>query len=93
MKALRESDELLALHVLGWILTDEPRRERLLGLTGLSPEDLRASLEEPATLGAILQFIAAHEADLMSCADAIGVTPEELGASARRLSAEEGIME
>lgn len=90
---MRQSDELLALHVLGWILTDEPRRERLLGLTGLSPEDLRASLEQPATLGAILQFIAAHEDDLISCADAIGVTPAELGMAARRLSSAEGMME
>lgn len=90
---MRESDETLALQALGWILTDEPRRERLLAMTGLSPDNLRTSLDEPGTLGAILQFLAAHEADLMMCADAMGVSPEDLGGAARRMTGVEGWME
>ena len=49
-----DGDAALALRALGWILSDEPRAERLLGLTGLAPADLRASLGEQATLAAIL---------------------------------------
>lgn len=90
---MREGDETLALQVLGWILMDEPRRERLLGMTGLSPEGLRASLGEAGTLAAILQFLAAHEGDLMHCAEDLNVSPEELGAAARRLAGVEGMME
>ena len=43
---MNDGDAALALHALGWILTDEPRAERLLGMTGLSPEGLRAALGE-----------------------------------------------
>ena len=51
---MHDGDAALALQALGWILSDEPRAERLLGLTGLAPDELRASLGEQATLAAIL---------------------------------------
>ena len=51
---MNDGDEALALHALGWILADEPRAERLLGMTGLDPATLRSSLDDRATLGAIL---------------------------------------
>ena len=82
---MHEGDEALALHALGWILSDEPRAERLLGLTGLAPDELRASLGERATLAAILAFLAGHENDLVACADALQVPPASLAAAAQRL--------
>ena len=82
---MHDADEALALQALGWILTDEPRAERLLGLTGLAPDELRASLGEQATLAAILSFLTAHENDLVACADALQVPPDLLAAAARRL--------
>jgi hypothetical protein len=82
---LDEDDAALALHALGWILSDEPRAERLLGLTGLDPDSLRVSLGEQETLAAILSFLIAHEADLIACATALDVTPETLAAAAWRL--------
>ena len=75
----------LALAALGWTLSDDTRAERLLSLTGLTPEDLRTGLGEPATLAAILAFLEAHEPDLVACADAIGATPAELVEARRRL--------
>lgn len=82
---LLEDDAALALHALGWILNDEPRAERLLGLTGLTPEELRASLGERATLAAILAFLTGHENDLVACADALQVPPASIAAAAHRL--------
>lgn len=82
---MHEGDEALALNALGWILSDEPRAERLLGLTGLAPEDLRALLGERATLAAILSFLTGHENDLVACADALQVPPASLAAAAQRL--------
>jgi len=87
---LHEGDEALALHALGWILADEPRAERLLGMTGLTPEGLRASLGQRATLAAVLGFLAAHEPDLVACAAALGQDPDALAAAARRLEGQEG---
>ena len=68
----------LALAALGWTLADGGRAERLLALTGLTPDELRAGLGEPATLAAILAFLEAHEPDLVACADALDVPPSAL---------------
>ncbi|MCC2601325.1 DUF3572 domain-containing protein [Sphingopyxis yananensis] len=87
---MRDDDQILALQALAWILSDEPRRERLLGMTGLTPDALRASLGEPAVMGAILQFLAGHEDDLIACADATGISAQSFGAAARRLEQAEG---
>ncbi|WP_260581589.1 DUF3572 domain-containing protein [Sphingopyxis sp. PET50] len=88
---MHDADEALALNALGWILTDEPRAERLLALTGLSPETLRESLGQRATLAAILSFLTAHEADLVACAVGLDIRPEDIAAAAHRLSGDERI--
>jgi hypothetical protein len=77
----------LALNALGWVLSDQDRAERFLSLTGLTPEELRASLGEPSTLGAVMDFLCAHEPDLLGAADALGVQPEVLVAAQRKLGA------
>src|SRR3546814_7078098 len=74
---VQEADEALALQALGWILADEPRAERLLGTTGLTPERLRASLGQRTTLGAVLGFLTAHEPDLVACAAALDIRRSE----------------
>ena len=71
--------------VLGWTLGDEGRAQRLLALTGLAPEDLRAGLGDPALLAALLRFLEAHEPDLLTCAEALGVTAPDLVEARRRL--------
>ena len=88
---MHDGDAALALQALGWILSDEPRAERLLGLTGLAPDELRASLGEQATFAAILSFLTAHEADLVACAVGLDRKPEEIAAAAHRLSGDERI--
>jgi adenine/guanine phosphoribosyltransferase-like PRPP-binding protein len=67
--------QALALSALGWLLADESRADRLLSLTGLTPEALREGLGDPATLTAVLDFLCAHEPDLVAAADALGVPP------------------
>jgi len=75
----------LALAALGWTLSEAPRAERLLALTGLTPDELRAGIGEPATLAAVLAFLEAHEPDLVACAETIGAAPAELVEARRRL--------
>ena len=77
----------LALSALGWALADEARAQRLLALTGLSPDDLRQRLTEPVLLAAILAFLEAHEPDLVACAEALGVGPDALVEARRWLEA------
>ena len=60
------------------MLGDAGRAGRLLALTGLTPEALREGLRDPATLGAVLDFIAGHEPDLVLAAHELGVEPQAL---------------
>jgi hypothetical protein len=76
----------LALAALGWLLADETRAGRLLELTGLTPDALRDGLGNPAVLGAVLEFLTAHEPDLIAAAEALGVEPAALAEAARSLA-------
>ena len=69
------------------MLTDEPRAERLLALTGLTPDILRDGLGDRAVLSAVLEFLAGHEADLIAAAIALDLPPEDIAAAARALAA------
>jgi hypothetical protein len=77
----------LALRALGWVLADQPRAQRFLELTGLTPESLRSSVEQPTTLAAVLDFLAAHEPDLTAAADELDITPAQLIAACESLAA------
>jgi hypothetical protein len=85
-KSPARDPQALALAALGWVLSDENRAERLLSLTGLTPDALRAGLGDPAVLGAVLEFLASHEPDLLAAADALGVEPADLGGAAQGLA-------
>ena len=69
------------------MLADQDRAERFLSLTGLTPDVLRASLGELATMAAVLEFLCSHEPDLLAAADALEVTPEVLARARERLGA------
>ena len=68
------------------MLEEEQRALRLLELTGLDPETLRAGLSEAAVQSSVLEFLANHEPDLLRCAEALAVTPEELVRAGQELA-------
>ncbi|HKR18085.1 DUF3572 domain-containing protein [Rhizorhapis sp.] len=80
-----DDPEMVALAALGWILGDDRRAERLLSVTGMTPEGLRAGVNERAVLGAVLSFLLGHEPDLLACAEAMNMRPEDLAAAGRDL--------
>jgi hypothetical protein len=79
-----EEAETLGLSALGWTLSEGARAERLLALTGLTPEGLRARTGEPSLLAAVLRFLESHEPDLLACAEELDVAPTHL-VEARRV--------
>ena len=83
----KRAPETIALEALGWILTEQPRADRLLALTGLTPADLRGGLGDASVLAAVLEFLAGHEADLVAAAIALDLPPQEISAAARALAA------
>lgn len=69
-----------------WILSDPARARRFLDLTGLTPEGLRRAISEPATHLAVLDFLCAHEPDLIAAAASLGLAPAELTAARERIA-------
>ncbi|WP_264592240.1 MULTISPECIES: DUF3572 domain-containing protein [Sphingobium] len=80
-----QDDETMALRLVGWIVADSVRAERMLSLTGLEPDALRQALTDSATLGALMDFVINHEPDLLACAEALAVAPADLVAARERL--------
>ena len=74
-----------ALSALAWILSDTVRADRFLAMTGLDPAGLRASVAQPATHLAVLDFLCAYEPDLVAAAEALGLSPGELAAMRERV--------
>jgi hypothetical protein len=80
-RASTDDPAILALEALSWLLADQARADRLLALTGLSPDDLRARANNAGVLAAVLAFLEAHEPDLVACAEALSVKPADLVAA------------
>lgn len=70
------------MQALGWVLADGPRARRFLDLTGLTPDELRAALDQPATHRAVFEFLAQYEPDLVAAAKALDVDPAVLARAA-----------
>ena len=80
----------LALAALAATLTDERRAQRFLTLTGIGTDELRRRAGDPQLLAALIAFLEAHEPDLLSVCDAIGVKADALVAARRQLEGDRG---
>ena len=67
------------------MLTDERRAQRFLDLTGLTPQQLRGRIETPALQLSVLEFLCAHEPDLLAAAESLDVEPAAIAAARERL--------
>jgi hypothetical protein len=76
---------VLALAALAATLGSERRAQRFIDLTGIGTDELRRRAGEPALLTALLRFLEAHEPDLLSVAEELGVKPEELVRARREI--------
>ncbi|MGB3721780.1 MAG: DUF3572 family protein [Pacificimonas sp.] len=74
----RSASETKAILVIAHIASDQALRDRFLDLSGVTPAELRAGVETEAVQMAALDFLAGHEPDLIACAGALGVRPEDL---------------
>lgn len=81
----RESAETLALRAFGWLLEDPEMLSAFLGLTGATGTDLARGAQDPAFLGAVLDFVLAEDARVMACAGAVGCPPEAVATARAHL--------
>jgi hypothetical protein len=68
------------------VLSDDSRAQRFLDLTGLTPEQLRGRIESPELQLSVLEFLCAHEPDLLAAAEALGVEPGAIAAAREGLA-------
>jgi len=80
------SPDIIALQALAWIVSEEGRANRLLSLTGLDADQLRDRAADPVLWQAAFDFLAAHEPDLLACAQDLSLAPERLMQAAREIS-------
>ena len=71
-----ESARSLAVSALSFIAADPDRLNRVLGITGLGPDNLRTAAADPAFLGSVLDYLVADEKLLVEFAADAGVKPE-----------------
>ncbi len=72
-----EAARTVAIMALSFLADDDDRLGRFMGWTGLTADDLKDAVTDPATLGGVLDYLLAHEALLVEFADHAGIAPEE----------------
>jgi hypothetical protein len=77
--------ETLALQALAFLVGDDDRLERFIGLTGIDPGSLRAIARDPAGLGAVLDYLLGWEPLLLEFAEAHALKPESIAIARRKL--------
>lgn len=83
----RDGAMALALQALVWTLSDGARAQRLLDLSGLTPDQLRSGAGDPHILAETLRFLEGYEPDLVAAAEAVNTKPETLIKARRHLQA------
>lgn len=74
----RETAEILALQVLGWLMGNDDLLPVFQGATGVSDENLRQGARDPVFLGAVLDFVMLDDAWVMQACDAAGLKYDSL---------------
>lgn len=73
-----DAAEVVALKVLGWLVSNEEILPVFLGSSGLLPTELRARAGEPEVLCAVLEFVMMDDAWVCDCAQGLGLEPQVL---------------
>lgn len=77
--------ETLALLALAHVVGDEALLPRFLALSGVGTDELRDRAQDPVLLGAVLDFLLAHEPDLVAFAAAQDLPPTAIARARRAL--------
>jgi hypothetical protein len=77
--------ETLALLALAHVVADEGLLLRFLALSGIAADELRGRAQDPVLLGAVLDFLLAHEPDLVAFAAAYELPPAAIARARRAL--------
>jgi hypothetical protein len=68
------------------VLSDDRRARRFLDLTGLTPEVLRSRIAHREIQLSVLDFLCAHEPDLVAAAESLEIEPAAIAAAREELA-------
>jgi Protein of unknown function (DUF3572) len=81
----RSEAETLALKVLAFLAGEDEALGRFLTLSGIRPEDLRARVDDPLLLAAVLDFLLGDDGLLTSFAEGEDIDPKAVHQARRAL--------
>ncbi|WP_262691251.1 DUF3572 domain-containing protein [Kordiimonas aestuarii] len=87
----RDMAEAIALQAATFIFTEDTLRDRFLALSGTDVDDIRARLQHQDFQASVLEFLMAHEPDLLAFASATSEKPETIMRAWRTLGGGEGL--
>jgi hypothetical protein len=85
-----DTAKLLAIEAVTYIFSHDELRDRFLSLSGLSPADIKAELENADFLQNILDFFIQFEPDLLDFAAHQKIAPENITMAWRALGGGKG---
>jgi len=74
----KEAAETLAIQALAFIAEEPDRLATFLGATGLSPDRIRESANQPHFLRGVLEHMLSNESLLVAFADSAGINPADI---------------
>ncbi len=72
----RDTAEVVALQVLGWLAADGDLLPVFLGATGATEADMRSGARDPVFLCSVLDFLMMDDAWVVRACDALGLAYE-----------------
>jgi hypothetical protein len=77
-QSVREDGSVIALKLLGFLAADDELLGRFMGLSGLSPDELKRRIADPIFQAAVLDFALADESLLVAFAANAGLNPASI---------------
>ena len=71
MTYTRETAQIVGLQVLGWLVGNDDLLPIFQGASGAGDEDIRQGADDPAFLGAVLDFVLMDDAWVVAACDSL----------------------
>ena len=73
-----EAAQVVAIQALGWLVGNNELLPVFMGSTGISAEDLKASLEDTSLLVSVMDFILMEDQRVLDFCEVAGFDPHKL---------------
>ncbi len=82
----QDESQVIALKALAFLASEPDRINRFMGLTGTTPEAIRANATTPVFLAGVLEYLCGDQSLLLAFGESEGFEPELIEAASQRLA-------